>query len=164
MEIRKATGFIGGTLLLLTSAAVNASLVAFEDVTFLEDSGWYTDPFEILSAGTYKATLTDMELPLPFLQLDMAVTTSTEKMGSVDHSGYFTFDAEPGWYYMNLLYKADYSEIYDKSVGLVGLNVQQLVSSQSVSAVPLPGSGILMGSALVGLAGAIRRSQKQTAA
>lgn len=148
-------------LQIVFSAQVSAA--AYEDVRFLEDHGWFTDPFLVHEAGTYRATLTDMEFPAPFLELSLAVTTSTGKLGWQDYSGFFTFEAIPDTqYYLSVFYHADYVPELDKPLGLAGFDVSLLESPSDVTAVPVPGSGLLLGSALLGLVGFLRRDRRQS--
>lgn len=153
--------------LVLTASAFSAqaSVIAYEDVRFLEDYGWFTEPFQVGEAGTYRATLTDMEFPLPFLELSMTITTSTERLGWQDDSGSFIFDATPdARYYLSVFYHADHAPELNQALGLAGFNVSLLGDPTGVTAVPVPGSGLLMGSALLGLVGFVRRNRRRLSA
>ncbi|RRQ22723.1 hypothetical protein [Thiohalobacter thiocyanaticus] len=149
-------------LLWLGSFSAQAATVAYEDVRFLEDYGWFTDPFQVSEAGTYTATLTDMQFPAPFLELAMTVTTSTQRLGLGlgEYSGFFDFEATPGTqYYLNVFYHADHIPELNQHLGLAGFDIRRVGGADDVTAVPLPGAGLLMGSALVALTGISRRNR-----
>lgn len=151
-------------LLWLASFTTRAAVIAYEDVRFLEDYGWFTDPFMVSEAGTYSATLTDMNFPAPFLELSMAVSTSTERLGARDYSGSFDFEASPDTrYYLSVFYHADHIPEIDQALGLAGFDVRRL-GPADITAVPVPASGLLMGSALLGIVGLVRRKRQGASA
>ncbi|MAT66563.1 MAG: hypothetical protein CMN57_13095 [Gammaproteobacteria bacterium] len=161
MKTRRTTTtlFCAG-LFWLFGFSAQAATVAYEDVRFLEDYGWFTDPFQVSEAGTYTATLTDMQFPAPFLELAMTVTTSTQKLGLEEYSGFFDFEATPGTqYYLNVFYHADHIPELNQHLGLAGFDIRRVDGVDDVTAVPLPGAGLLMGSALVAFAGISRRKR-----
>lgn len=161
---RITTTLLCAGLFWLGSFSAQAATVAYEDVRFLEDYGWFTDPFQVSEAGTYTATLTDMEFPTPFLELDMAVSTSTERLGLLDYSGTFNFEASPDiQYYLSVFYHADYVPAMDQALGLAGFDIR-LQGPEGITAVPVPASGLLMGSALLGTVGLVRRKQQRLSA
>lgn len=127
--------------------------VVFEQVSFLTGNTMYTDRFQVDTAGTYKVTLTDFDFPNPLKMAGLNITTATQSLGSLLAPGSFTFDADPGSYFLSFFGKADH-------LGQFGIEVAQygiLVSDVNVSAVPVPGAVWLFGSGLIGLSGVIRR-------
>ena len=68
------------------------------------------------------------------------------ELGSIKGQGIFSFNATPGTYWASVL------GITDKplDIGLYGIRIEQM---SSVSAVPVPTSILLMGSALVAFVG-----------
>jgi hypothetical protein len=129
--------------------------VVFEQVSFLQGKTMYTDRFKIDTAGTYKVTLTDFEFPNPLKMAGLNITTATQALGSLLAPGSFTFDADPGSYYLSFFGKADH-------LGQFGIEVAQysiVGSGVGVSAVPVPAAAWLFGSGLIGLTGVVRRKR-----
>lgn len=127
--------------------------VVFEQVSFLQGKTMFTDRFNIDAAGTYEVTLSDFAFPDPLSMAGVNITSATESFGSLLAPGSFTFDAQPGSYYLSFFGKADH-------LGQFGLQVSQyaaLPSGSAVSPVPVPAAAWLFGSGLVGMAGVIRR-------
>jgi len=128
--------------------------VIFERVSFLKGEDYFTDELRIGEAGTYQVTLTDFQFPDPLMALGIDITSATESFGSLIGPGSFTFEADPGEYYLSLFGKA-------ADLGQYGIQVARydiLISEPgNVSAVPVPAAAWLFGSGLVGLAGIIRR-------
>lgn len=120
--------------------------VVYQDVSFIEHKRVYTESFLIDTAGTYQVSLTDFEFPKPLLALGLNITSATESFGSLMETGAFTFDADPGKYFVSFFGKAKHLGQYGIEIGLV-----------NTSAVPVPGAALLFGSGLLGLAGAARR-------
>ena len=110
--------------------------------------------FTILSADTYKLSLTDLGFPGMLKDVGAAVTTSTGKLGEIIGTGSILFTAEPGKYYLSIF--ADTLRYCD--LGQFGLNLQATSGIPDPSAVPVPGALWLLGSGLLALAGFIRRS------
>lgn len=126
----------------------------YEKVSFLTGSGFFTDRFSIDTAGTYKVTLTDFEFPNPLAEAGLNITSATESFGSLISAGSFTFDADPGNYYLSFFGSAP-------DLGQYGIEIAQfgIVISPpgEVSTVPVPAAAWLFGSGLIGLVGVIRR-------
>ena len=132
--------------LLFTASTSWASTVVYEKVELFQTETLFTDMFEITDAGSYMATLTDFEFLAPMELTGMNVTTATESLGSLAKPGSFTFDAEPGEYYVSffgLAGKPPYPSQY-------GIEISQVV-------VPVPAAVWLFGSGLLGLIGVARR-------
>jgi len=85
---------------LLTGTAT-ASSVVFEKVELFEGKTLFTETFQIDSAGSYEATLTDFEFPMPMKKMALNVTTSKDTLGSLFAPGSFDFEADPGTYYVS---------------------------------------------------------------
>lgn len=127
--------------------------VVFEQVGFLQGKTYFTDAFEILHSGTYEVTLTDFNFPKPLKMAGLNITTATESLGSLMATGSFTFDANPGNYYLSFFGDADHLGQYGIKVAQYGI----LISAVNASPVPVPGAAWLLGSGLVGLVGFMRR-------
>lgn len=128
--------------------------VVYEQVSFLTGSGYFTDKFSIDTAGTYQVTLTDFEFPNALIETGLNVTTATESFGSLIGPGSFTFDADPGSYYLSFFGKAPELGQYGIEIAQYGIVISQ---PGDVSTVPVPAAAWLFGSGLLGLAGAVRR-------
>lgn len=126
----------------------------FEKVSFLTGSDYFTDKFTIDIAGTYQVTLTDFEFPAPLAESGLNVTSATESFGSLIGPGSFSFDAQPGSYYLSFFATAPDLGQYGIEIAQYGIVVSQ---PGDVSAVPVPAAAWLFGSGLIGLAGVIRR-------
>lgn len=111
----KITGFVV-SLFLLVSGAANADMpspppmsmpdssVVYSDLQFVFGSKTEIDSFYIHEAGVYQATLTDFEWPAPFETLSLMIVQGFDnKVGVIDGSGSFTFDAAPGLYHAALI-------------------------------------------------------------
>jgi hypothetical protein len=59
--------------------------------------------FDVADAHSYDVELTDMDFPASFSELSAAVTRGTRREGFVFGAGRFSFDAEPGRYYINVV-------------------------------------------------------------
>ena len=129
----------------LTSA--HAATIVYEDVDFIKGTDTRSELFTIEQAGSYQVTLSDFQFPKSFLELDLLIGTSlAPESGKIHGPGAFTFNATPGTYWANIL------GITDKplDIGLYGIRIEQL---SQVSAVPVPTSILMLGSALVAFVG-----------
>jgi len=89
----------------------------------------------------------------PLIRAGINITTSTESLGMITAPGYFTFDADPGNYFVSFFGRA-------RHLGQYGIDISMISSSlsaASTSPVPVPGAVWLFSSGLLGLAGAVRR-------
>lgn len=135
--------FIAAAIVLsgfLLAGPVHAAMVAYENVGFIENKGFYNDAFKIDMAGTYKATLTDFVFPSSFDQLLFKVTTATDSLGQLMAPGSFTFDALPGTYYANLVGVAG----GPLDLGLFGVQIESFTAPP----VPIPAAIVLLASGL----------------
>lgn len=124
--------------------------VIFEQVNFLTGAGYFTDKFTIDTAGAYRVTLTDFEFPNPLAEAGLNITSANESFGSLFGPGSFTFDADPGSYYLNFFGKAPDLGQYGIEIAQFGIVISQ---PANLSAVPIPAAAWLFGSGLIGLAG-----------
>ena len=134
-------------VLLFTASTSWASTVVYEKVELFQTETLFTDMFEISEAGSYKATLTDFEFPMPMVATGMSVTTATDLLGSLLAPGSFNFDATPGNYFVSFFGFADVSA---PQLGQYGIEISQ---------VPVPAAVWLFGSGLIGFVGMARRQQ-----
>ncbi len=128
--------------------------VIFEKVSFLAGSGYFTDRFSIDSAGSYQVTLTDFSFPQPFVEMGLNITSATQSFGSVIGAGSFSFDADPGDYYLSFFGEAPDLGQYGIEIAQYGIQISQ---PGNVSAVPVPAAAWLFGSGLIGMTGILRR-------
>ena len=119
--------------------------VVFEEVSIFNMSKYFTKSFQIESEGTYQAVLTDFRFPRPMEISGINITSATESLGMLTGPGYFTFDAEPGNYYLSFFGEAG-------RLGQYGIEI-----SMASSAVPVPAAVWLFSSGLLGLVGVVRR-------
>ena len=147
--MKKALGTVIMTILALLVTAGNswANTVVYDKVELFQTGAFFTDMFEISEAGSYKATLTDFEFPIPMLATGMSVTTATDLLGSLLAPGSFNFDATPGKYFVSFIGFAD-TDV--PQLGQYGIEISQ---------VPIPAAIWLFGSGLLGLVGIARRKK-----
>ena len=62
--------------LLFTAGNSWANTVVYDKVELFQTETFFTDTFEIFDAGSYMATLTDFEFPVPMTATGMSVTTA----------------------------------------------------------------------------------------
>ena len=134
--------------LLFTAGNSWANTVVYDKVELFQTETFFTDTFEIFEAGSYLATLTDFEFPVPMIATGMSVTTATESLGSLLAPGSFTFDAMPGNYFVSFFGFADVSA---PELGQYGIEISQ---------VPVPAAVWLFGSGLIGFVGVARRRKQ----
>ena len=135
--------------LLFTAGNSWANAVVYDKVELFQTETFFTDTFEIFEAGSYMATLTDFEFPLPMIATGMSVTTATESLGSLLVPGAFTFDAAPGNYFVSFF---GFATLSVPQLGQYGIEISQVSSP-----VPVPAAVWLFGSGLIGLVGMTRR-------
>lgn len=126
--------------------------VSYQDVGFISGISSSSQAFEIVTAGVYRATLTDFVFPEAFQTLQLIVTSATQEYGRIDGSGSFLFDVDPGRYFVSLFGQA--GGVFD--LGLYGVDI----SAANVAPVPLPPAALLLLSALGALA-ATRARRKE---
>ena len=133
--------------LLVTAGNSWANTVVYDKVELFQTGAFFTDMFEISEAGSYKATLTDFEFPIPMLATGMSVTTATDLLGSLLAPGSFNFDATPGKYFVSFFGFANTSA---PQLGNYGIEISQI---------PVPAAVWLFGSGLLGLCLISRRNK-----
>ena len=133
--------------LLVTAGNSWANTVVYDKVELFQTGAFFTDMFEISEAGSYKATLTDFEFPIPMLATGMSITTATDLLGSLLAPGSFNFDATPGKYFVSFFGFADMSA---PQLGNYGIEISQI---------PIPAAVWLFGSGLLGLCLISRRNK-----
>ena len=133
--------------LLVTAGNSWANTVVYDKVELFQTEAFFTDTFEISEAGSYKATLTDFEFPMPMVATGMSVTTATDLLGSLLAPGSFNFDATPGKYFVSFFGFADTSA---PQLGNYGIEISQI---------PIPAAVWLFGSGLLGLCLISRRNK-----
>ena len=133
---------------LITAGHSQANTVVYDEVELFQAETFFTDRFEIFDAGSYIATLTDFEFPVPMIETGMNVTIAKELLGSILAPGSFTFDATPGEYFVSFFGFADAST--SSQLGQYGIEISQ---------VPVPAAAWLFGSGLVALIGLSRRKK-----
>lgn len=144
-----AKQFGAAVVLLMSSIAVQAAPVVYEDVSFFCGTAEQAEQFTINNAGTYSATLTDFKFPNSFTaNFGLMVSTSVAEMGQTLGPGSFTFEATPGTYWASVFGVPGGS----LNMGLFGVRVEMLASAVP-SPVPLPGGLVLLASALVAYVG-----------
>lgn len=94
---------VAGSLLAPGAQAVGlGGNVVYEKVDMVSHNVHFTDSFSVDTQGTYRATLTDFKFPNPLAASGLDVTTSITSLGKISGPGSFTFDADPGNYYVSL--------------------------------------------------------------
>ena len=135
---------IGAFLITAGHSQANAAAV-YDKVELFQTETFFTDTFTVIDAGTYMATLTDFEFPVPMIATGMSVTTATESLGSLLAPGSFNFEVTPGDYFVSFFGFADVSA---PELGQYGIEISQI---------PVPAAVWLFGSGLLGLVGIARR-------
>jgi hypothetical protein len=115
--VRPAAG--GGTGLFGIRLASSAGTVSLES-TRAVGSTLDSIPLEIAAGGSYDVTLSDLDTPVRFQELAMAVTRGTTRVGSAFAGGRFSFNATPGTYLFNVLARTDPAS----GLGTYGLRVE----------------------------------------
>jgi hypothetical protein len=128
---------------------------SYQDVGFISGVDRSSNAFDIVLAGTYRATLTDFVFPEAFQALQLIVTSATQEFGRIEGTGSFVFDADPGRYFVSLFGQA--GGIFD--LGLYGVDI----SVANVAPVPLPPAALLLLSALGALAAVRKRREGEHA-
>lgn len=115
-----------------------AAKVVYEDVGFVRGVEESSTQFSISQGGTYEAALIDFKFPVEFELLSFQLTAGSPsplfEVDRLEGGGSFTFNANPGNYYANLIGVG--GGTYE--IGLYGLQISQLSS-----VVPLPPSVLL---------------------
>ena len=131
-------------LILMLASGVQAATV-LDNVAFISGTSTQMSRFEIMDAGLFKATLTDLEFLSPFDVLALAITAGPEVVGTLVGPGMFTFEADPGTFVAN---------VFGIAGGVPDLSLYRV----EVSAVPIPAPALLFASGLIALI-ALRRRQ-----
>jgi len=144
--------------LLVSTHISQADTVIYEDAQLVSgDSktyvGYFNQSLDLTQAGSYQASLSDFEFPSRFDMFGLTISSSTQKMGEVWNSGSFSFNADPGEYFLGLFYKTDAT----LNLGMYGVNLSYR-GQPGASAVPLPAALWLMLTGLMAIAG-YRRKQ-----
>ena len=131
---------------LLALGSAHAAEVVFEDVRFIsgiDGVGGTNSRFTVPQHGIYQAQLVDFVFPVRFDSLGLSIMqgATTELNHQISTSGgfSFTFEADPGLHYANVVGDAG----GPLNIGLYGLKISL------VSAVPLPNALALFITALV---------------
>jgi hypothetical protein len=142
---RCGAGLMAGLVLLLwglppAQAAVVTVDAAnpYQDVGLVSGFSGTLNPFDIGAAGTYQVRLTDFAFPAdPFDTLRLIITSATEEYARLDGPGSFLFVADPGHYFVSLVW----GTAGDFDMGLYGVEI-------AASVVPVPSSVIMLMSAI----------------
>jgi len=135
---------IGLTVLVLGISSARASTVVYDDFQVISEQTVFTTPFEVASAGTYRAELVDFEFPDPFDILAFGITQGLTPLGFRFDTGSFTFHVTtPGTLHAHLA--------AIPLPGKIGTYALQIL------AVPVPPAGVLLLSGLIGLVTVGRR-------
>lgn len=130
---------------------------SYQDVGLVSGRSGEVNAFAIGAAGTYEVRLTDFSFPFdPFDTLKLIVTSATEEFGRLDAPGSFLFTADPGQYFVSLVWDS----AGDFDMGLYG--VQIAAAGIPASVVPVPPSIVMLMSA-IGLLAFLRYRRGQTA-
>ena len=136
---------------LLVAACFNsaqAASIVYEDVDFIKGKNANSESFTIAQSGSYLVTLSDFQFPKKFLDLELSITESKAPIiGTIIGSGTFTFSATAGATYWANIFGIAASPL---DIGLYGIRIEQM---NSMSAVPVPTSMLMLGSALVAFVG-----------
>ena len=132
----------------------------YEVAQIVTDKTASTDIFSIEDAGTYLVQLTDFNFPAPFADLGLSVSTGTDLLGSVDGSGSFQIDVQPGNYFLSVFGVPDPTRMFSQ----YGIKVSLLDANgtKPVVSTPIPPAALLFGSGLIGLAGITRKRFKRS--
>jgi len=77
-------------------------------------------PVDVTVAGSYDLNLADLQFPVAFAELGLAITRGTRRVGFVFGGGGFSFDATPGRYYVNVIARTNAATGF----GTYGLEVE----------------------------------------
>lgn len=128
----------------------------------------FKDPFYIHDAGVYQATLTDFEFPNEFEYIGLMITQgSTSKMGEIEGSGSFTFDADPGMY--NVFFVGSVGDTSMMKHGHGGHDMMMPLSPVAsvgtygiqVAMVPELETWLMMSAGLLGMGYVLRRQNRR---
>ena len=158
------------------------STIVFETTDLFRNKTFFADSFDIDTAGTYEATVTDFEFPEPLKKSVLFITDGMEWSDTLFGPGSLTFEADPGEYYVSYFALAGTSfgrehghwhkehrgghwgddhhwEHGSMHMGNYGIEIALVTPA---SPVPLPAAAWLFGSGLLGLTGVgLRRVGKQ---
>jgi len=148
---RLAAGLLGGLGIMFGSLVpAQAAVVtvdasnSYQDVGLVSGRDGQVNPFNIGTAGSYEVRLTDFAFPAdPFATLRLIVTSATEEFGRLDAPGSFLFTADPGQYFVSLVWL---TSIEGFDMGLYGVEISS--SGIPASVVPVPSSVIMLMSAI----------------
>ncbi len=105
------------SLLMLLTGTVSASALVFEKAERFKNRTRFTEVLQIDTAGTYQATLTDFESPKPLKKVGLKIATPDSVLGSIFAPGTFSFEADPGTYYLRFFALSSPGKKHRKDVG-----------------------------------------------
>lgn len=90
----------------------------------------------VATAGRYDVTLTDLDFPVTFADLALAVTRGSTRVGNIFGGGTFSFDATPGDYAINFIATPNSTQ----KAGTYGLRVSPTPPAPTVTLAANPAS------------------------
>jgi len=152
----KSKAFLAGMVVVLLVIPTYSAASNVVDVTqfIFGPVGGENIPFQATEEPlTYKAVLTDFEFAVPFQFISLSITRGGAMIDSLTGPGSFTFSVEKDASYVaNVLGVPGQIPGTDQSAGLFNLQI---------TAVPIPGSIMLLGSGMLGLVVLRRRRRTQ---
>ena len=143
-------------LLGLVVLTANVGIANAAIVPILEDAGILIGPgvdgnvhrFEVVSPGTYRATLTDFSFPESADSMAFMIATSSDFLGGALTPGSIVFNAAAGTHFMNVF-------------GQPGSLTNVANYGVQIQATPLPTAAIMFAGSLVALVAVGRRLRGQ---
>jgi hypothetical protein len=140
----------------------HAADIIYQSVGFIDGTDAKKTSFNVTSAGWYSMRVVDFEYGEEFQQLEFSVENDDKSFGSVSRNKSemrVKIDA-PGQYYAVVMGQA--GDLYD--LGMYGVSIQlseQAPIEPTPSAVPLPASFWLLGSAVAAWLGLFSRRKRR---